>query len=264
VIWLLIGLGLLVCLGIAGFAGKRWMDMMQLRAEEKAQDRLNDERRRFIRRLDHELKNPLTAMNVSLANLAEADNPEDRRRISAHIKDQVSRLSHLVTDLRKLANLDERPIERLPVNIGSLLQQLIMSTQDHPEAQDRRLVMPSEQELSRLPVIVGDEDLLQLAVYNLMDNAIKFTDSGDKVELRVSATYDTVSIEVEDTGQGIPPEDLPYIWEELYRSKEVHGIPGSGLGLAIVKTIVELHDGEIDVSSHPGTGTTMTLTLPTE
>jgi two-component system OmpR family sensor kinase len=109
---------------------------------------------------------------------------------------------------------------------------------------------------------VGDWDLLFLATYNLLDNAYKFTRPGDTVEVRAIEEADSVVIEVADTGPGIPEEELPRVWDELYRGQGARGIPGSGLGLALTRAIVDRHGGGVALRSRAGQGTVVTLRLP--
>ncbi|MBO9361169.1 MAG: sensor histidine kinase [Thermoflexus sp.] len=97
---------------------------------------------------------------------------------------------------------------------------------------------------------------------NLLDNALKFTRAGDRVEVRVMEDGEWAVVEVADTGPGIPAEELPHIFEELYRGSNARGIPGSGLGLALVQRIVALHGGEVTVRSREGQGTVVRVRLP--
>jgi two-component system OmpR family sensor kinase len=109
---------------------------------------------------------------------------------------------------------------------------------------------------------MGDWDLLFLAIYNLLDNALKFTRVRDTIEIRAFESSSNVIIEVADTGPGIPQEELPRVWEELYRGRGARGIPGSGLGLALVRAIVDRHSGWVAVRSRHGQGTVVTVRLP--
>ena len=114
------------------------------------------------------------------------------------------------------------------------------------------------------PCIVGDRDLLVLAMYNLVENALKFTSAQESVEVRAMEDGKAVVMEVADSGAGIPPEDLPKIFEELYRGSNARGTEGSGLGLALVSRIVALHGGQIEVRSRQTEprGTVFTIRLP--
>jgi two-component system OmpR family sensor kinase len=104
--------------------------------------------------------------------------------------------------------------------------------------------------------------LLFLAIHNLLDNALKFTRPGDTIELRSFEDGSSVVIEVADTGPGIQEDDIPHVWEELYRGQSARGIPGSGLGLALVKAITDRHNGQVSIRSREGQGTVFSIKLP--
>lgn len=228
----------------------------------RTQEQAADERRRFLRRLDHELKNPLTAIRAGLANLAWASLEEAQGEALSSVETQALRLSRLAADLRKLAELETRPLERTSVNMADLLQEVLEVAQERPEATERRLTLSVPQAPWPLPDVDGDQDLLFLAVHNLVDNALKFTALGDTVEIRAFEDGATVVIEVADTGPGIPEEEMPHVWEELYRGQGARGVQGSGLGLALVQAIVERHGGQTGLRSRAGQGTVFTVRLP--
>jgi signal transduction histidine kinase len=175
---------------------------------------------------------------------------------------QVQRVSRLTADLRKLAELETRPIERAPVDVGELLRQVEELSHDRAEAEDRRFNLLMPKAPWPLPQVSGDRDLLLLVLHNLVDNAFKFTFPTDTIEVRAFEDGASVVIEVADTGPGIPDAELPHIWEELYRGERGRATPGSGLGLALVRAIVERHGGVISARSRVGKGTVFTLRLP--
>jgi two-component system, OmpR family, sensor kinase len=249
-------------IALTGISLSRRLALQQQEVYTQLQTQSADERRRFLRRLDHELKNPLTAIRAGLANLAEAPSSEARQDAFHSVEAQALRLSRLAADLRKLAELETRMVERSPVDIGHLLQEAFDITSDHHEAGQRHFTISIPQAPWPLPVISGDQDLLFLAIHNLLDNALKFTRPGDTIELRAFEDGSTVAIEVADTGPGISEEDLPHVWEELYRGMGARGIPGSGLGLALVRAVAERHNGQVNLRSRAGQGTVFTLKLP--
>jgi two-component system OmpR family sensor kinase len=230
--------------------------MANLRAEAAA------ERRRFLQRLDHELKNPLTAIRAGLANLTNGPSEASRAEAHASVEMQVLRLSQLTADLRKLADLETRSLERGPVDVAELLQEVVALAQEQPNVDARHLTLTLPQAPWPVPEVLGDWDLLFLAIYNLLDNALKFTRPGDTVEVRAFDDRAYVVVEVADTGPGIPEEELPRVWEELYRGQGARGVPGSGLGLALSRTIVERHGGQVQLRSRAGQGTAVTIRLP--
>lgn len=230
----------------------------------EAQREAERSRRSFLRRLDHEIKNPLTGLRAALVNLQETQATDERQHATENAGRAVERLTRLLTDLRKLSDLGERPIELSIVDIPDLLQDAVDAAQVLP-AYDRRdvsLLIPKVP--SPFPFVTGDRDLLVLAVYNLIENALKFTSPNDSVEVRAAEDGRNILIEVADSGVGVPPEDAPKIFEELFRASNARGIEGSGLGLALVHRIVSLHDGKISVRSSQENprGTVFTMSLP--
>ena len=221
-----------------------------------------EDRRRFLQRLDHELKNPLTAILAGLANLSIAETSNDRSISLTSVQTQVGRLRQLVSELRKLSELETRPLDLGPIEMTELLEDSYALAEDHPEIGERVLSISIPRAPWPLPSINGDRDLLILAIHNLLDNAIKFSRSGDTIEMRAFEDGNQVVIEVADTGPGIPEEDVVQVWDELYRGAGARGIRGSGLGLALVRAIVSRHEGSIDLRSRSGEGTVFMLRLP--
>jgi two-component system OmpR family sensor kinase len=258
---LIIGLALSVvtAVGVIAWEVAEWRHQQRV-ADVRAQ--AADERRRFLQRLDHELKNPLTAIRAALANVTNDAATAAQQQALASVETQVLRLSRLTSDLRKLAELETRPLERVSIDIAELLQEVVTLAQERPRASARQLTLTVQQAPWPVPDILGDWDLLFLAIYNLLDNALKFTRPGDTLEVRASEDGAFVVVEVADTGPGIPTEELPRVWDELYRGRGARGVPGSGLGLALVRAIVERHGGQVMLRSRARQGTVVTMRLP--
>ncbi len=235
-----------------------WQDRSYRHSLLQVQADASADRRRFLQRLDHEMKNPLTAIQAGLANLNEAPDPQALESVKA----QSQRLSRLVSDLRKLADLETRPLEHAPVDLGEILQSVIDLAQEDPRSKGREIDLTLPQAPWPLPPVIGDDDLLLLAMHNLVDNALKFSQPGDRIETRAFEDGSAVVVEVADTGPGIPPDELPHVWEELYRGKGARGVQGSGLGMALVKAIIERHGGSVALRSRVNTGTVVTARLP--
>ena len=232
------------------------------RALTEARQTQAEAHRRFLRRLDHELKNPLTAIRVGLANLAGTPPRDERDRTLAGVEAQVSRLSKLASDLRKLADLETQPLERAAVDLNELLSEVVALAREQPEGEEREIALILPQAPWPLPQVPGDRDLLFLALYNLLDNALKFTRPSDTIEVRAVEDGRVVTVEVADTGPGIPEDELPHVFEELYRGRGARDTEGNGLGLALVRAIVERHGGTVTVRSREREGTVFTLHLP--
>lgn len=219
-------------------------------------------RRRFLGQLDHELKNPLTALRAEIAYLSESPRVDDFPNALADMSGQVERLGRLVTDLRKLAELEEVELDKGPVNMADLLDEVMEAAQDHPGYEERTVRLLVLQDPWPLPAIQGDRSLLWLACYNLVDNALKFTPPGAAIEVRAFEASPWLIVEIVDNGPGILEDDIPHLFEELYRGVNARGFPGSGLGLALVKAIVNRHQGTIQVRSRSEQGTIFTMRLP--
>ena len=232
------------------------------KAIQSAHEQASKERRRFLYRLDHELKNPLTAIQAGLTNLSEEALGEYLCSEVSAVRAQVLRINRLVADLRKLAALETTSLEKTVVNTAELLTEVVSVFENEASLGDRNLALILPNAPRPLPSVEGDPDLLLLAIHNLLDNAVKFTAPGDTIEVRASENGNEVVIEVADTGPGIPEEELDLVWEELYRSKQARGVPGSGLGLPLVRAIIEKHGGMVGLRSIHGQGTVFSIRLP--
>jgi two-component system OmpR family sensor kinase len=231
---------------------------------EQAELEAEQGRRRFLRRLDHEIKNPLTGLRAALVNMEEAQADTDRQHAVENAGHAVERLTRLLTDLRKLSDLGERPIELWQVDVPDLLQDVVDAAHVLPAYKGREVSLLIPKVPSPFPTLTGDRDLLVLAVYNLVENALKFTGGNDSVEIRLGEDGRAILIEVADSGAGISAEDVSKIFEELYRGANARSTEGSGLGLALVHRIIALHGGHIQVrsSQQEPRGTVFTVRLP--
>ncbi|WP_028707978.1 sensor histidine kinase [Propionicicella superfundia] len=223
-------------------------------AVERAQEEERSAHHRFLRRLDHEIKNPVTAIRSALA--AAPENPAALDVADA----QATRLSRLVTELAKLIDLETRSIERLPVDLEDMCRDAVDAVTSIDPALDVRIEFPKVP--WPVPAVEGDPDLLVVAVYNLIANAAKYSDPGARIEIRGTEDEGFVTLEVSDTGWGIAHDEIPFLWDELARGTNARGKEGSGLGLSIVRIIVERHGGTIAMRSAPGQGTRVILRLP--
>lgn len=228
--------------------------------------RFATEHRQFLQRLDHELKNPLTTLQIELANLDEEPLPTQPTLDPAlqtesplkRIRTQVTRLNDMVLQLRKLADLQTSEIEQNPVKLDELLSELATEF----SASKPNLTLNVPRMPWSLPEVRGDEDLLYLALRNVLANAVKFTQPDEAIQVRAYEDTNHIVVEIADEGSGIPDHELPHVTEELYRGKGARGLPGSGLGLALVNAIVEQHGGQLTIRSREGQGTIVSLRLP--
>lgn len=224
--------------------------------------------RNFIQNVSHELKTPLTVIQGHAAKMG--DVPDDQASWQASrriIADEAKRLTQLVDNLLTLARLESPAftLERAPMNLSALLEDAILQVSDLAET--RRLAL-SLNLTPGLPRLEGDRARLKQVVLNLLDNALKYTPPGGSItvagQLETRPTGRAIVCTISDTGEGIPPEDVPYIFDKLYRARRVGKRPveGSGLGLTLAQHIIHAHGGEISVQSTLGQGTTFTFTLP--
>lgn len=246
-----------------GLTAAAWGINRKIERLQTQEQRLQAEsRQRFIQRLDHELKNPLTIIRLGIVNLQQsAGLSAGQSSTIARLDQQVQRLQKLVVDLRLLTELDQRSIEHKAVALKELLEEAISLVREVGDP-ERQITLTVQQTPWPLTNIWGDRDLLMLAFRNLLDNALKFSAPGDRVEIRASEDGRMAIVEIADTGAGIPAEELPQIFEELYRGQNARGIPGSGLGLKLVERILLLHQGDIQVRSKPEQGSVFTVRLP--
>lgn len=229
----------------------------------KAEKEQISSQQRFFQRLDHEMKNPVTIMRLGIVNLQQSPGLSGEQRDSlARISQQAQRLQKLVVDLRLLNDLDSSSIERKPVNLKALLEESIALSSQATGNEAPRIALSIQQMPWPVSDVLGDRDLLVLVFRNLLDNALKFSDAGQPVEVRVSEDGNTAIVDIVDTGSGIPAGEISQIFEELYRGENARGIPGSGLGLKLVERIVTLHNGGIQVRSKPEKGSVFTVRLP--
>ncbi|OJU44343.1 MAG: hypothetical protein BGN98_11290 [Microbacterium sp. 69-7] len=216
-------------------------------------DTAASEHRRFLARLDHELKNPVTAIRVAVA-ASEADTPQ-----LATIDAQTARLSRLVADLRKLSELQTSEVERSRVSVAALVTDVVDAVRD---AHGREVAVTLPAAPWPLPDVVGDPDLLFVALFNVVANAAKYSEPSDVIEIRGDEKHGAVVLDVADTGRGIPADEIDAVFDELARGRNARDRAGSGLGLALVRTIVDRHGGEVTIASREGDGTRVRLALP--
>jgi two-component system sensor histidine kinase SenX3 len=225
-------------------------------------ERLDAVRRDFVANITHELKTPVGALGLLADTIATEEDRVVRQRLTRRLQAEAGRVGRVMDDLLDLSRIeaDENPV-REPVMVHLLVAQAAERVRS--AAQDKGITINFGEPPQRLSV-VGDRRQLVTAVYNVMENAVKFSPPGSTVEVRARPDDDRVELSVRDRGMGIPPGDLERIFERFYRSDRSRSltVPGTGLGLAIVRHVVGNHDGDIRVDSKEGEGSTFTLRLP--
>jgi len=220
--------------------------------------------RSFIQNISHELLTPLAAIAGHVANIKECsiEEVESWRLSQDIIEREVRRLTGLTSNLLLLSRLESGvPLRLEPTNIGVVVEEAVAGLLRVAQAKAIELSIQSP---PRLPRVHADRDRIKQVFINLLDNAVKYCPEGSEVQVRLQTDGEGIVVEVADDGPGIPPEDLPHIFDKMYRVEKegTRAVKGSGLGLSIVKRIVELHGGQIAVESVEGEGTTFRVRLP--
>lgn len=223
-------------------------------------DNQNALRKRLVSDISHEVRTPLNVLQNNLEAMIDGIFPVSDERLS-HLNDEVIRFGKLLNNLDKLKEFENESMKLNfhKVDLLSLLKN--MHKDFSSEAKEKNIAFNFSYENEKY-YINGDEDKLKQVFINLIDNAIKFTNKGGKVDINLSKSDDKITVEIKDTGIGISDEDMPYVFERLYRGdKSRHETEGSGIGLTIVKSILDPHLATIDIKSKEGEGTSVQLSF---
>ena len=218
----------------------------------------------FVSTVSHDLRSPLALIQGYTSMLQMVGELNDQQ--ASYLKKitiETEKISHLVTNLLDLGRIEAGVglhLEKKPVD--DVIHRVIETAQ--VQADQKRVNINSEILQTNLPYFEADQDLLQQALYNLIDNAIKYTDPGGDISISLEVDSDKVLYKVEDNGIGISPADQQNLFEKFFRVSSKGGLEegGSGLGLAIVKSIAERHGGQVRVESQLGTGSTFFFEIP--
>lgn len=230
---------------------------MMARLEENLQAQ-----RRFIADAAHQMRTPITGLKMQAELALRERDPQALRQDLQRLHGAAERAAHLIQQLLTLARAESSSetvhrIERLDVQ--ELLRDVALEL--YPKAQHKALELGFDESEGRLEV-EGNRLMLQELFKNLVDNAIQYTPPGGSVTLRALARGDSIDVEIEDTGIGIPPADRPRVFERFYRVLDT-GVDGSGLGLAIVREIAEMHRADVSLEPNPhGQGTLARVRFP--
>jgi two-component system OmpR family sensor kinase len=275
-VWLFLLLLVIVLGGLAVGAWFGWRYLKRRDAalresiETAAAEDSMTKRNRMLIRLDHELKNPLTALRTSAASIREVVRDggtlSEVEPAAKQVDVSSRRVARLLADLRKLADVETRIIEYARVDLDALIHQAVEDASTAPGAEDRMIVATVARAPWRLPDVAGEEDLLLTAILNLLGNALKYSSQAEVVELRANEQiidgHRWVVVEVADTGSGIPLAEQENVWDELSRGSRVRAVAGSGMGLSLVRAIVTRHGGSVQLFSQEGVGTSVRMVLP--
>jgi two-component system sensor histidine kinase BaeS len=219
---------------------------------------LNDEqRRRMLADISHELRTPLTVLHGNLEGMLDGIYQPDAARLESLVE-ETRVMSRLIDDLRTLADADSGTLklQRESTDVGLLVNEVIASFRGQAQSAGVQLEVESAADQ---PLIEIDPARIRQVLTNLIANALRYTGSDGSIRVQCRLKNETLEVTVSDTGRGIAPQDLPYIFDRYTKSSDSRG---SGLGLAIAKDLVEAHDGRISAQSELQEGTTITFTLP--
>lgn len=226
--------------------------------------RYRETRSEFFANISHELRTPITYLEGYSQVLADGliDSEEDKVKYLQIIQQEARRMKVLVEDLFELSKMEEGrlSIHKEWMNLSEALLHVLNKVS--PRITEKGLIL-EQHVLLDAPFILGDGNRIEQIFFNLLDNAIRYTAQGTiKVIMYIDGLY--VATEISDTGAGIPSEELAYIFERFYRVEKSRSreFGGTGLGLAIVKRLMELHDGQIEISSEINRGTTFIIRFP--
>ncbi len=225
-------------------------------------ENLEASRRDLVANVSHELKTPITAIRAHLENLLDGVEQPNSQTLEIMLA-QSERLGRLVEQLLDLSRLEsgEVPLRREPVSLAPLVA-LVMSEIEVACA-DREVEVVSDLS-DDLPTIEADSERVHQVIFNLVDNAVRFTPEGGEVRIEAHRHNGSVEVSVADTGVGIPADALPRLFERFYRVDPARAREdgGTGIGLAIARSVVEAHGGSIRAESAPGHGSVFTFDLP--
>jgi len=233
--------------------------LSRLEAAHRRLESTLEGQKRFVADASHELRNPLAAIRLNLLSLLNRLHPRlepEERELLASLTREAERLSRLVADLLTLARADAGlGLDLSPLDLHEVAREAL--------EQSRILGEGLEMELLSSPGkwVLGNRDYLKQFLLILLDNAIKYTPRGGRVEVEVESGNGEVVVGVRDTGPGIPPEERERIFERFYRREEARPKPGAGLGLAIARWIADQHGGRLELESWPGQGSLFRLRL---
>jgi two-component system sensor histidine kinase SenX3 len=224
--------------------------------------RLEAVRRDFVANISHELKTPVGALGLLAETLLAEDDPVVIRRLAERLLDEAFRVGRTIDDLLELSRIEA---DEAPANEEVSVQRFVADAVERMRgaAEQQGIDLDVDQVPAGLAVR-GDRRQLVSATYNLLENAVKYSDRGSAVQVRARTEGDWIELTVEDHGIGIPRRDLERIFERFYRVDRARSreTGGTGLGLAIVRHVANNHAGQVRVVSHEGEGSTFTLRLP--
>jgi signal transduction histidine kinase len=225
--------------------------------------KLERERRNILSMFAHDMRNPLVASEGFLSRIISGKAgalTEEQENYGEIIRDELNRVSQLISDFLNFSKFEAREYtpSLAPFNVHTEIKKNIET--EEIAAGKKQITISLELPDTAIPMVNADAAMIHRVIRNLLDNAIKYTDSGGAVTVTVTDRGNEILVSVKDTGTGIPGDLLPYIFDAFYRVRR--DSKGSGLGLSIAKSIIESHGGRIWVESAPAKGSVFSFTLP--
>ena len=223
-------------------------------------------RKKFVAEVSHELKTPLTTIGTYTETLLDNYPVGDEMTISflKTIHNETDKMTSLVKNLLTLSKFDSQQMQMNmePLDIDGLVREIVETFKVEAQNRGQRLIY---NQVNAVPAVMGDGFQIERAVKNIISNSMKYTPDGGEIRVFAGCFNSEVYIKIEDTGIGIPEQDLPHIFERFYRVDKARSREqgGTGLGLAIAKEIIDNHGGSIGMESKPGEGTRVTIKFPT-
>ena len=225
--------------------------------------RVEQVRRDFVANVSHELRTPLAALKSVIETLQAGaiEDPAATEEFLARGDEEIDRLVLMVEELLELSRIEsgEIPLALQDVPAGHILAAAVDRMKPKAERHGLNLTLDAPESL---PNINADRNLLERAIVNLIDNAVKFTRTGGDIHVAARASDGLLTVDVRDTGEGIDPDDLPRVFERFYKADRARRGGGTGLGLAIVKHSIEAHGGSVSAKSEPGRGSRFSFSIP--
>jgi two-component system phosphate regulon sensor histidine kinase PhoR len=224
--------------------------------------RLERVRRDFVANVSHELRTPLASIRLLIETLLAGakDEPEVAHRMLNQVIGEVEALTQLAQELLDLSMIEagQMPMQVRAADVRDVIDEQLQHFE--PQAQQKQITLNNVAPIGLRAEI--DRKLIGRVLGNLIHNAIKFTPKNGQITIEAEATAEKITLSVRDTGVGIPPEELPRIFERFYKVDQARGKSGTGLGLAIARHVVEAHGGKIWAESKPGKGAVFYFTIP--
>lgn len=244
--------------------GRRTLGVIAVIDDVSERRRLEEIRRDFVANVSHELKTPMGALGLLAETLVAEEDREVAQRLASRIQAEAFRVSRIIDDLLDLSRIEaEESPPREPVLVSLVMAEALERVRAAAEQRDVKIDL---QEPSAPVAVLGDRRQLVSALYNLLDNGVKYSERGGTITFSATQSSAEVTICVVDQGTGIPSRDLERIFERFYRVDQGRSreTGGTGLGLSIVRHVAANHQGRAEVESREGEGSTFRLVLPVQ